>query len=139
MMNQQQFILFIPPVGSILLGLPYPLGLFGPTEGEVAFWGIVSIVVGLIGLGVIVLVENYRTLLARIGIGVGYLLIALLQVLPIQLWWQFHGRGISDGTPPSWFVAHWLFAMPHLLLLIAGLIAMGMIFVVRREYQGLYQ
>ncbi len=40
---QTQYCLF----GSILLGLPCIMYLFGPTEREVALWGVVSLLAGL--------------------------------------------------------------------------------------------
>jgi hypothetical protein len=53
----------------------------------------------------------------------------VLQILPIALWWQFHRQGISDGTPPSAFVAHWGFSAPHIALLaISALMVYGTLF-----------
>ena len=120
------FIQFAPPIGSILWGIPYFVRLFGTTEREVALWGFVF---DWYWFRDDPLTGNPRwdeyVARPRLGLGVGYLGIVLLQLLPIQLWWQFHGRGIGDGTPPSTFVAHWLWAGPHVLLLCAGLLAMG--------------
>ena len=52
--------------------------------------------------------------------GLGWGIVALLQVPPVLLWFAFHGSGISDGTPPSTFVAHWAYSIPHLALLAAS-------------------
>lgn len=91
--------------GAALLGLPYILRAFGPTEAEVVAWGRVSLALGVtllllaVGLG-------RRSRAARALLAAGFALAALLQVLPIFLWLLFHGTGISDGSPPSAFVAH---------------------------------
>lgn len=117
----------------MLVGLPYMLGLFGPTEREVAQWGLVSLLLGM-GLAVVWIAHITRVNAPTAwGLNGGYLLVALLQVLPVQLWWQFHGRGISDGTPPSTFVAHWAFAGPHLLLLLLSLVAVGVVIRTQRK------
>ena len=42
------------------------------------------------------------------------MVVELAHLLPALLWMLFHGRGISDGTPPAAFVAHWAYALPHL-------------------------
>lgn len=47
----------------------------------------------------------------------------LLQIMPIYLWIIFHGMGISDGTPASSFVAHWMYAVPHIVLFATGLLS----------------
>jgi len=105
--------------GAILLGLPYILHAFGPTEAEFVTWGRVSvwagIVLGLLWLGI---GRSNRTA-AKAALAGGILLVALLQVPPILLWFAFHGTGISDGSPPSTFVAHWGYAIPHVVLLVA--------------------
>lgn len=104
--------------GSILLGLPYLLYAFGPTEAEVARWGLASVAIGLAlwPLGMIAWCGGGR--IVKILAVLGYGLLALLQILPIFLWFSFHGYGISDGTPSSAFVAHWVYAGPHIALLI---------------------
>jgi hypothetical protein len=110
----------IPGAGSVILGLPYVVSLFGPTEAEVRCWGAVSLCVGVVSIVLSVGLGCRSDLVSRIVLGLSYCIIALLQVLPTMLWWQFHGRGISDGTPPSPFVAHWCFSVPHLTLLAIG-------------------
>lgn len=68
-----------------------------------------------IGLG------RSKSILAKVALAFGYVILALLQVPPVVLWFAFHGSGISDGTPPSTFVAHWGYSVPHLVLLGASL------------------
>ena len=46
--------MLVGALGSILLGLPYILRLFGPTEAEVVMWGRVSLWAGVI-LGILTL------------------------------------------------------------------------------------
>jgi hypothetical protein len=55
-------------------------------------------------------------------------------VLPVLLWFSFHGTGISDGTPTSAFVAHWATSLPHLALLLGSLIVICI--AARRARQG---
>ena len=104
-------------LGAIALGLPYLLRSFGPTEAEVVTWGWVCLCVGVL-LSVLLLVDyTHGVVWKRIVLGLGFLTLALLQLLPIILWVAFHGSGISDGSPPAMFVAHWGYGMPHLVLL----------------------
>ena len=112
----------IPAIGSIFVGLPYLLSFYGPTEREVGLWGMNSLGAGLVMALLIVALNDYDNLVAKLILFVGYLGIALLQVIPILLWWEFHGRGISDGTPPSNFAAHWAFSLPHLVLLLTSVV-----------------
>jgi hypothetical protein len=112
--------IWITAWGAVLLGLPYVLRAFGPTEAEVVRWGEISIGVG-IALGVAWLISRivpYGFL--RWLLTLGSAAVALLQPLPAWLWLVFHGTGISDGTPPASFVAHWTYALPHLALFIIG-------------------
>ena len=83
-------------------------------------WGWVSIYLGLavVPLTVGAWRSNSRIIQGIVGLGWGIL--ALLQVPPILLWFAFHGSGISDGTPPSAFVAHWAYSIPHLAVLAAS-------------------
>jgi hypothetical protein len=108
---------------SILVGVPYVLGLFGPSEAEVGYWGLISMVGGVLLAVVPPFVGLFWRPAQRLLWGLGGGLLALLQVPPVLCWWAFHSYGISDGTPPSEFVAHWAYSLPHLLviLLAAGL------------------
>ncbi|MDX9953475.1 MAG: hypothetical protein RBT75_05245 [Anaerolineae bacterium] len=111
-------LMLIAAGGSILLGLPYLVHAFGPTEAEVVSWGQVAIATGAVLAGLVLLLWRQRHRWAQIVLSVGYGWLALLQVLPIVLWLLFHGTGISDGSPPSPFTAHWAFALPHLALFV---------------------
>ena len=104
-------------VGAIILGFVYIFRAFRPMEAEVVLWGEVSVGLG-ITLGILALtVGSKRTKLRRLILGLGYAVLVVLQIPPTILWFAFHGSGISDGTPPSPFVAHWGYAIPHIILL----------------------
>ena len=98
----------------------YVLHAFGPTEAEVVLWGRVSIYLGLAVVPLTVGAWRSHSRIIKGVAGLGWGIVALLQVPPILLWFAFHGSGISDGTPPSTFVAHWAFSLPHLALLAAS-------------------
>jgi len=121
-------VMLIGGVGAILLGLPYIYYVFGPMEAEVASWGEVSLYTGIVLTLLAIVIGRSAKKLFRGILALGYLFLALLQVLPIFLWFTFHGTGISDGTPPSAFVAHWVYALPHIVLLIAGLAVIALTF-----------
>jgi hypothetical protein len=111
--------------GAILLGLPYIFHVFGPTEAELVIWGEVSLCMGVVLLFLAIGLGRSKVRLAKVALAFGYLTVALLQVPPVVLWFAFHGSGISDGTPPSTFVAHWGYSVPHLVLLVASLMVVG--------------
>jgi hypothetical protein len=116
-------VMLVGSIGAILLGLPYIFRAFGPTEAEVASWGEVSLYTGIVLTLLAVAIGRNTKKFFRGILALGYLFLALLQVLPIFLWFTFHGTGISDGTPPSPFVAHWGYAIPHLAVLVVSLAA----------------
>lgn len=117
-------ILLAGGMGAILVGLAYIFRIFGNTEAEVVTWGWVSVYMG-ISLVVLTLGFGHGTSgAARVILSLSYAGLALLQVVPILLWIAFHGAGISDGTPPSGFVAHWMYAIPHLVIVIFSLLAL---------------
>jgi hypothetical protein len=111
-------LMLIAAGGSILLGLPYLYRAFGPTEAEVVSWGQVAITTGAVLAGLALILWRQRPQWGKIVLSLGYGWLALMQVLPIVLWLVFHGAGISDGSPPSPFTAHWAFALPHLALFV---------------------
>lgn len=109
-------LMVVGGVGAIVLGLPYVYRAFGPTEAEVVLWGKVSLYIGIV-LVLLSLVAGHKR--ARVVIkpilGLGYLILSLLQVPAILLWLLVHR--ISDSRPPSSFVASWGHATPHIILL----------------------
>jgi len=102
-------IYIIISILSIIVGLMYVKGIYGPTESEVVLWGFISIIIGI----TTAIIGNRSIFLNCII----YILNIGMQISPIFLWFTFHGRGISDGTPPSNFIAHWVFSLPHILIL----------------------
>jgi len=118
---QSLLLMLVTALGAVLLGLPYLLRAFGPTEAEVVSWGRVTLLTGVTLAVLALLLWRSRRKLAQLILSLGYGWLALLQVLPIALWILFHGSGISDGSQPSAFVAHWAYALPHLaLFLLSG-------------------
>jgi len=114
-------LMLVTALGAILLGLPYLLRAFGPTEAEVVAWGRVTLLTGVALAALALYLWRSRRRLAQLALSLGYGWLAVLQVLPTGLWILFHGSGISDGSPPSAFVAHWAYALPHLaLFLLSG-------------------
>ena len=103
---------------AALTGLLYVFRVFGPTESEVVTWGILAIFLG----GCVVLSGISINIFANfVEIGLVFFLV-LIQIPAIILWLLFNGRGISDGSPPSSFVAHWIFAIPHMIIVLLGII-----------------
>lgn len=112
---------FLSGAGAVMMGMPYLLRLFGPTEVEVAQWGRLCVAAGMYQFGVGVSLKLLSPDARRSMVGLGALLIAVLQVLPIVLWFGFHGTPILDGTPQGGFEAHWAFSFPHVALCALGL------------------
>ena len=117
-------IMLIGGIGAILLGLLYIFHAFGPTEAEVVTWGWLSLYVGTCLILLCIGIGRSNKKAAKVFLSLGYIVLVLFQVFPIILWFAFHGSGISDGTPPSAFVAHWLCALPHLVLLMVSLMVL---------------
>ena len=110
-------------LGTAVLGLLYANYAFGPTEAEVAKWGEVALVGGImLVLGAIV-AKRTHSAVVRLVLALGCSAVALLHLPPIVLWGVFHASGISDGSPPSSFVAHWAYGLPHLIVAAACLFA----------------
>ena len=107
---------FLSGAGAVMLGMPYLLRLFGPAEVEVTQWGRLCVATGMYQFGVGVSLKLLGPNARRSMVGLGGLFIAVLQVLPIVLWFVFHGSPIGYGTPQGDFVAHWGFCFPHVAL-----------------------
>ena len=111
----------ITGVSSVLTGLLYLFHVFGPTETEIVMWGKTAILAGIVLCALALVAQLTHQPLINLSILVNLMLIALLQIPPIYLWLVSHGSGISDGSPPDAFIAHWIFALPHSVLLILSL------------------
>lgn len=109
---------------TILTGFLYAFELFGPTEPIVATWGSLAVI---IGVGIVFLGINKHNIAKFIEMVIVFFLV-IIQTPPIFLWIAFNGRGISDGTPASNFVAHWIFGTPHILIALMGLVIIVSLF-----------
>jgi len=127
MLKRMAFML-IGAVGAVSLGLPYILGAFGPTEAEVQIWGAVSSGTGVVLVLLCLGMRRSDKWVPKVVLALGYIFLALLQVLPTYLWFMFHGYGISDGTPPSAFVAHWGYSIPHIALFMVSIAVLYFLF-----------
>lgn len=118
-MERKNELAYGPWVGGLLtivIGLPYATHALGSTEVEVMQWGRTCITLGLLLL-VATLVKSRVSVWLQV---VSLLVIAAIQLPPAFLWLLFHGTGISDGAPPSTFVAHWGWAIPHCIVLLTS-------------------
>ncbi len=107
-------LLFATGALSVAAGALYLFNVFGPSEREVAMWGLIESLAGML----VMLSPLLIRAMAKKVWPVQGLLVAnlLMQILPAILWFQFDGRGISDGMPPSPFIASWAYALPHIVI-----------------------
>ena len=120
--------MWVAAIGAILIGLPYVLGAFGPTEAEVRTWGTISIGVGAALALLTAAFGGEPKPLTGALLALAFGLNATLQLLPAVLWAAFHGSTISDGSPPTDFVAHWGYGVPHAALFaISELVVLGLV------------
>lgn len=85
-----------------------------------------------IALGILALTGGAkRRKLHQLILGLGYTALVVLQIPPIILWFAFHGSVPSDWPSPGPFVAHWGYAIPHIVLAIIGILALYVSFRVR--------
>ena len=110
-------IITINGITSVVLGLTYITGIYGQVESEVAYWGIVSITIGLFLVVGLKKIHSKKIIFVFVN-----LLLAAIQVIPIMLWFEYQGRAITDPTPGSSFNAHWLFSFPHIIVLLLSCI-----------------
>ena len=111
--NKAKYYSILIGIMSVIVGLIYAIGVYGETEAEVGYWGFFSIIIGaiLVVLPNIIWNERMKDLLSFFII-----FNAIIQMPAIILWFIFHGTGISDGSPPSLFIAHWGYSIPHILI-----------------------
>ena len=121
MCQMKMLMMLVGGIGAILIGLPYIFHAFGPAEAEVVTWGWISVYMGASLMLLSIGIGRSNKRVAKIFLSLGYIGLGLFQVLPILLWFAFHGSGISDGAPQSAFVAHWLYSIPHVALLVVSL------------------
>jgi len=112
-------------IGAIILGSVYIFGAFGPIDIAVVWWGQVSVGLG-IALGILALTVGPKgTKSSQLVLGLGYIALVVLQIPPTILWFAFHGSGIEREGP---FVAHWGYAIPHIILLAISAFTLSCIF-----------
>ncbi|WP_157452362.1 hypothetical protein [Bacillus sp. J33] len=128
MMNEKNLKIILGVI-SILTGLIYVMGVYGPTEAEVSTWGLLAMIMG--GLMVYFGIDkgNKTTFISILIV----ILLSIIQIPAIILWFIFSGSSISDGTPPSYFVANWIYATPHIFIVLLGLLFILVSFKTKRN------
>jgi hypothetical protein len=119
-------LMLVGSLGAIALGLPYvhisSYRALGPGEVEfydlVLLWGRVSLYTGIVLTMLSLAVGPRRGKPYKVILALGYSVLMLLQLPPIYCWFGLHGYGIADR--PGSFVAHWGYAIPHIILLAVG-------------------
>ncbi|QOR66501.1 hypothetical protein IM538_22535 [Cytobacillus suaedae] len=111
---------------AIITGFTYVLGVFGPTEAEVSDWGFFAAVLG--GIMIYFGMNKPTTKTSNLIKTVFTFLLMLVQIPAVILWFMFSGSSISDGSPASDFVAHWIYAVPHIAIIILGLLVIVFMF-----------
>jgi hypothetical protein len=116
-MKVESKLLLLVSFLAIGVGLTYSLRLYGYSEREVVVWGHTSIFLGL-SLLLTFLFHSKKVVafLIRVVLLVCHI---LMQILPIWLWFCFHGSSINDGSPMSEFAGHWAYAIPHMIIIFA--------------------
>lgn len=136
-MNRIKVFISILGLLSILLGSTYIFGMYGPTEIEVAQWGLVECIVGFLLMGTGLIISERISV--RIFIGLVLLFNLMMQVLPAILWFVFNGTGISDGSPHSAFVASWIYSLPHIIIGLMSMASFLFITVMFKKVQAKFE
>lgn len=110
------YLMVLGGAGSVLLGLPYILEVFGPTESIVALWGQVSVFLGVLLVFSAITLHRVDIRIKRLILASEFSILALLQIPPTFFWIESHGHGISDLPYPDQFIAHWGYSIPHMIL-----------------------
>jgi hypothetical protein len=116
--------MWICAAATALIGLPYLLSVFGTTMPVVQDWGTVTLLIGAM-LGVLTALfgeepQSYQGAALSLGFGLS----AASQVLPIFVMIFFHGYSLAEATTSRAFVAHWAYALPHLVVFAVTLIVL---------------
>jgi hypothetical protein len=106
--------ILISGFSTLTLGLLYRLDALGPEKMEVQLWAWTAIALGLLLLGERLALPHLSPTLAGIFMNLTAAGAAMLQPLPTYLWIAFHGRTLPDAM--GHYVAHWAYALPHLLV-----------------------
>ncbi|NUM48566.1 MAG: hypothetical protein HUU38_27990 [Anaerolineales bacterium] len=108
--------LFLGALGTIATGLPYVFYLYGSQEAEVAQWGRVAIILGIVLLMLSWVLSEKHGLVSKLLLGLSFSSAAVLQIPPVVLWLTL--RVATDNTSPYSWVMAGLIALPHLLLFV---------------------
>jgi hypothetical protein len=111
-------LLIITGLCSLVSGLSYLVGLYGPTEAEVKNWAMLAILAGAVSLWASRL-DFKKTWMIACG-AVGYLILALAQILPIYMW--FTAPILSDKQ--STFVVSAWYSVRHFTVAILAVICL---------------
>lgn len=103
-------------------GLTFGLGLYGPVEAEVWYWGIIQIAIGLSIICISIL--RWENIPLKIVYVIIFLANIIMQIIPTILWFKYDGKGISDNVPPSDFIASKFYSIPHIFIAIVSLFCM---------------
>jgi len=103
-------VLIVTGLLSMVMGLVYLLGFFGPTEGEVKNWAMLSILAGLLSAGFSQ--SNFHRMWITVLAVFGYGLLLIAQALPIYMW--FNAPMLTDKQ--SDFVISYWYSIPHFLV-----------------------
>lgn len=114
----------IASLASTLLGASYKWGfvlVFGAVEEEITFWGMVSMMLGTVGLMLSMLpflmskpVSGFRQAVIRVVLALWHVGLLLLQIIPIVFWLS---GGIVSDKPYARKAVFWG-AVPHIALLL---------------------
>lgn len=127
-LDKAKILTLILGIFSITWGLTYMFGMYGPTEREVSEWGLIEVIVGFLVICTVFFITVRKLRFIKILLAVFLSINMLLQILPTGLWFIFNGTGISDGSPPSNFVASWIYALPHIAICVISLICIVVLF-----------
>jgi hypothetical protein len=111
-------------LAGALTGLPYLFGFFGLAEREMRLWGLFCLGLGFGLMALSTWTTQHKNLMLVRLMALGFALLAVLQLLPVQLWFAFYGYALSDSSPPGPAAAQWAYALPHLVVLALSLAAL---------------
>lgn len=129
------YLMVLGGAGSVLLGLPYILEVFGPTEAEVALWGQVSVFLGILLVISAFTLRRVDVRINRFILALEFFILAFLQIPPTFFWIVLHGHGMSDLPYPDQFIAHWGYSIPHMILFLDAILVVYGLFHGARKSQ----
>lgn len=125
--QKQNLLIIIASLLSILISVPYNFDKFGEATESIRSFGMVSLVLGVILLFLMLIdlsKKNKSGKTTKNSLGVILLILAIIQIGPSILWFLFNNTPLTDGTPQSGFMAHWYYAIPHIIILILAIMSL---------------